>query len=145
MTGIEFDYLTQILAPLTNLRYLLLMSDDFLSSNGLSPSKIIPLPSVQILYIRIKFYKDHKALALRHWNHIFPSLQIVVIYQTMIYRCSFCPGGKGGLYFGISESDWDSVGECVHQLMQPFKQCTKLRKIFHYFNRQIREFGMNDF
>ena len=152
----KLDWLSQRLSTLSSIRHLYLTARSFITSNDLSSSQILPLASVQVLTLLVS-NPNHDYLASRHWKHILPSLQVVVIFQSISTqrRCSLCalgPRGRNDFYGDYEDFDdevqWDNVQQCVHQLMQPFKQCSKLRKIYHCLNDDednVRVFGVNDF
>lgn len=132
----KLDWLARTLAPLVSLDFLrlLLYSKSALSrSEMLTTDQIPALPSVKQLSIAA-WPSSHVELSSRHWAHLFPSVQCIVLMISCLKGarqfCSAC-----GLPFNVS---LERVQPCIKKMIATFRHMPELKYIFVYVNNNTK-------
>lgn len=126
------------LAPLKNLIYLCLAigekrapvfsnSYDISKYDKVSYSKIIQLPTVKVLKLKIRHLKYHYDIRSKYWSWNFPNVEVIIIK----HKCSkyFCEHFKNMQMRPQITSD-SILMEEMRKLIKDFKKCPKLRNIY---------------
>lgn len=132
----KLDWLTKTLSPLNHLEFLriLFYSKSALQrSEALTAEQISPLPAVKQISI-IAWPSNHSELTSRHWAHIFPNVQCIVLQVASLTSsrtfCKLC-----SLPFNVSQ---ERAKLCIKKMIGTFKGMPSLRHIYVYINNNTK-------
>src|SRR5699024_9370096 len=85
-------------------------------------SDLAQLSSIKVLQLIVRL-DLYEWLESRHWQRIFPQVQVVNVAHTNTVPCICCTKFKGHL------TEEERFEECEKQLLKTFQQLTALRRL----------------